>query len=333
MGFMMDNANFRALPAAAAGRAAARRCRCSSRTRSSCPRVAARAEEKKNVADHPRPPPGRLLSRRRTFSPAENCPMSRRRLRVPARSRSCWCSPAASTLPTEKERTERARSTTTWASRRSSTATCRSAFTRVLKRVAGAATRTTRRRTTRWASCCTWPSTGRTRPSSTTSRRSRCGRPSPRRRRTWPTCYLDQGRYDEAIKLYEQALNDMLYPTPYIAQGNLGWALYKKGETDAGAAEHQGGGDHQPEVLPGFRNLGIIYDETGRPDEACTQFGRYRETCPDVGGRATCARACARRSGARWTRRSRASPSCEAKAQPQDAQGRLPQLAGAARSP
>ena len=23
----------------------------------------------------------------------------------------------------------------------------------------------------------------------------------------------------------------MLYPTPFIAHGNLGWALYKKGET------------------------------------------------------------------------------------------------------
>ncbi len=46
--------------------------------------------------------------------------------------------------------------------------------------------------------------------------------------------YLDQGQYDEAIKLYEQVLNDMLYPTPFIAQGNLGWAYYKKGDTVTG---------------------------------------------------------------------------------------------------
>src|SRR5713226_936520 len=43
--------------------------------------------------------------------------------------------------------------------------------------------------------------------------------------------YLDLGQYDRAIALYREALNDMLYPTPYIAQGNLGWALYKKGDT------------------------------------------------------------------------------------------------------
>ena len=49
--------------------------------------------------------------------------------------------------------------------------------------------------------------------------------------------YLDQGRLDEAIALYEQALNDMLYATPYIAEANLGWAYFKKGNSTQ-AIEH-----------------------------------------------------------------------------------------------
>src|SRR4051794_19194832 len=48
------------------------------------------------------------------------------------------------------------------------------------------------------------------------------------------TVYLEQGRYDEAIPLFTEALNDMTYKTPYLAEGNLGWALYKKGDLKGG---------------------------------------------------------------------------------------------------
>lgn len=94
--------------------------------------------------------------------------------------------------------------------------------------------------------------------------------------------HLDQGRYDEAIKLYEQVLNDMLYSTPYIAQSNLGWALYKKGETERGVQSIKASVTTNPGFCMGYRNLGIIYDETGRTSEACRQFSRYRESCPEM---------------------------------------------------
>jgi Tfp pilus assembly protein PilF len=94
--------------------------------------------------------------------------------------------------------------------------------------------------------------------------------------------YLDQKRYDEAIPLYREALNDMLYPTPYLAQGNLGWALYKKGETDAAISSIKSAVTLNPKFCLGFRNLGTIYDETGVVDEACRAFGKFRELCPDV---------------------------------------------------
>jgi type IV pilus assembly protein PilF len=94
--------------------------------------------------------------------------------------------------------------------------------------------------------------------------------------------YLSQARYDEAIKLYEESLNDMLYPTPFIAQGNLGWALYKKGETERGLQSIKAAVTTNPAFCLGYKNLGIIYDETGNVSEACRHFGRYREACPDV---------------------------------------------------
>ena len=46
--------------------------------------------------------------------------------------------------------------------------------------------------------------------------------------------YLDLGRYDEAIALYEKALEDILYKTPFIAENNLGWCHYKRGNIEKG---------------------------------------------------------------------------------------------------
>jgi type IV pilus assembly protein PilF len=94
--------------------------------------------------------------------------------------------------------------------------------------------------------------------------------------------YLSQARYDEAIHLYEEALNDMLYPTPFIAQGNLGWALYKKGEVERGVENIKAAVTTNPGFCLGYRNLGTIYEETGNVSEACIYLGRYREACPEV---------------------------------------------------
>lgn len=94
--------------------------------------------------------------------------------------------------------------------------------------------------------------------------------------------FLDQKRYDEAIALYREALNDMLYPTPFLAQGNLGWALYKKGQKDQAVSNIKSAVTLNPKFCLGYRNLGTIYDETGAIDDACRAFGRFRELCPDV---------------------------------------------------
>lgn len=94
--------------------------------------------------------------------------------------------------------------------------------------------------------------------------------------------YLDQGQYDAAIKIYEQVLNDMLYPTPFIAQGNMGWAYYKKGDTEKALENIKAAVTLNPNFCLGFKNLGLIYEQTGKTEEACTQFSHYREQCPEV---------------------------------------------------
>jgi tetratricopeptide (TPR) repeat protein len=99
--------------------------------------------------------------------------------------------------------------------------------------------------------------------------------------------YLDQGKYEEAIRLYREVLNDMLYPTPYIAQGNLGWALYRS--ANGNKEQIQKAEDHirsavtlNPKFCLGYKNLGIVLDEQGRVADACKALSRYRDNCPEV---------------------------------------------------
>ncbi len=91
-----------------------------------------------------------------------------------------------------------------------------------------------------------------------------------------------QGRYDAAIKLFEEALNDMRYPTPYFAEGNLGWALYKKGDTKIALDHIRAAVTIEPKFCQGYRNLGIIESESGNTEEACRHFGSYRQRCPEA---------------------------------------------------
>ena len=128
--------------------------------------------------------------------------------------------------------------------------------------------------------------------------------------------YLSQSRYDEAIKLYEQSLNDMLYPTPYIAQGNMGWALYKKGEMERGVQNIKAAVTTNPGFCLGYKNLGIIYQDTGNVSEACRYFGRYRESCPDVADAYLREGACQVKQGKLEEARE-SFTSCEAKAKSQ----------------
>lgn len=91
-----------------------------------------------------------------------------------------------------------------------------------------------------------------------------------------------QSRYDEAIKLFEEALNDMRYPTPYFAEGNLGWALYKKGNLTEAIDHIRSAVTMEPKFCQGYRNLGLIEGDNGHLEQACQHFAAYREHCPDV---------------------------------------------------
>ncbi len=94
--------------------------------------------------------------------------------------------------------------------------------------------------------------------------------------------YISRGRYAEAVPLLEKAANDPLYKARVLAQSDLGWALYKSGQTDKGIGEIKAALGVAPKYCLGWRQLGTIYSEQSRLDEAGAAFEKYVEACPDV---------------------------------------------------
>ncbi len=94
--------------------------------------------------------------------------------------------------------------------------------------------------------------------------------------------YMDMKRYDEAIGLYEKSLNDVLYGAPFIAQGNMGWAYYRKGDTKNAIEHLKASVTINPKYCLGYLQLGQVFGELNQEEESCRNFGRYRESCPEA---------------------------------------------------
>jgi type IV pilus assembly protein PilF len=75
---------------------------------------------------------------------------------------------------------------------------------------------------------------------------------------------LDTGHYSAAIAAFESALRNLLYPTPYLAEGNMGWAYYKLGDL-AHAREHMEAAVHlEPRFCRGYEWLArMIWEQHG----------------------------------------------------------------------
>jgi Tfp pilus assembly protein PilF len=94
------------------------------------------------------------------------------------------------------------------------------------------------------------------------------------------TVYLSLERWDEAVTCFEKALDDILYKTPWIAEVNLGWALFKKGDAARGLAHLEKSVFLEPRLCQGHRNLGLVALELEDMARAVEAFTRYAELCP-----------------------------------------------------
>lgn len=93
--------------------------------------------------------------------------------------------------------------------------------------------------------------------------------------------YMDQKRYDDAIVQYELALADVNYRTPFIPQGNIGWAWFRKGDSKKAIETLKAVLQVNPKYCLGEVWLGQVYESLSNTAESCKYFSRYREHCPD----------------------------------------------------
>jgi protein O-mannosyl-transferase len=90
----------------------------------------------------------------------------------------------------------------------------------------------------------------------------------------------DNGRVDEAITHYEQALR--INPSYYIAHNNLGNALSDQGRTEEGVAHIRHAIQLQPNYDEPYTNLGVILTREGKLDEAIQNHKKAIELNPNL---------------------------------------------------
>ncbi len=74
---------------------------------------------------------------------------------------------------------------------------------------------------------------------------------------------IHQKRYEEAIAVLKPLANDILYPTPEKAWGNLGWAYLERGNTDEAIDALRRAVAAQPLFCVGYYRLGLAYEKKG----------------------------------------------------------------------
>lgn len=93
------------------------------------------------------------------------------------------------------------------------------------------------------------------------------------------TVLMQRKNYEGAIVEFKAALSDVLYPTPSHAEGNLGWALYMRGERTAGLKHIKNATLVNPKFCRGYLWLGQIYQEGQEWRDAERYLDRFVERC------------------------------------------------------
>lgn len=93
------------------------------------------------------------------------------------------------------------------------------------------------------------------------------------------TVYMVQKKYDLAIEQFKAAFGDVLYQTPFLAEGNLGYALYKKGDHEMGIKHIKNATLIDAKFCRGYMWLGEIYQQEGNWREAERALDHFVDHC------------------------------------------------------
>jgi type IV pilus biogenesis/stability protein PilW len=90
------------------------------------------------------------------------------------------------------------------------------------------------------------------------------------------------GRYEEAIKHFDEALLSTFYMEPWVARCNKGQALYRMGKRDDGLAELRACVTIAPRYCAGRRELGRLLLGEGKVKESLEELAAYARHCEKV---------------------------------------------------
>ncbi|MBU0550627.1 tetratricopeptide repeat protein [Myxococcota bacterium] len=91
--------------------------------------------------------------------------------------------------------------------------------------------------------------------------------------------YLEMESWDEAIKIFEELVKEILYKTPGHAHNNLGWAYYKKGMNQKAKDHFLAAIDLTPQMCIAYNNLGVVYLEEENFENAEKYLNRGIKRC------------------------------------------------------
>ncbi len=91
---------------------------------------------------------------------------------------------------------------------------------------------------------------------------------------------IEQGDYEEAIKVLEPLIEDPLYPTPYFARGNLGLAYMNLGDLESARKHLELANFLSPTFCLGQNNLGLVFLKMQKVRDAQDCFEKAVKFCP-----------------------------------------------------
>lgn len=104
--------------------------------------------------------------------------------------------------------------------------------------------------------------------------------------------YISQGKFRQAIPLLRKALDDVFLKERYLAEGNLGWALFHIGKQEEGLKRVRNAIAQNENFCVGYEYMGMMYQERKQLEEAIREFRELVERCPKyVGGHRNLAKA------------------------------------------
>ncbi|HSC87694.1 MAG TPA: tetratricopeptide repeat protein [Polyangiaceae bacterium] len=95
---------------------------------------------------------------------------------------------------------------------------------------------------------------------------------------TLAVIYIHQKRPADAIRMLEPITENILYATPEIAWGNLGWAYLEKGDSEHAISALRRAVAAQPLFCVGNYRLGVAYHHVGQLESSRDALDRALET-------------------------------------------------------